>query len=210
MSSVRSAFVVMAAAVLTVLAPAAWGQGVDIPALVTGAHGPDTWMGAQYAHQFRQDIDSTSEKMERDSVQVLAGHRVELSEDVYLIGNAAYQGTFYDFAKSSAGSPGQLRWDDIHQLTLMGGVGWKAGENWTLVALLMGRTAGEGGADFGDTLTGGGALVVDYEWSDTLSTGVVIGAISQLEDSVGIVPIPTIDWRFSDGWLFHFGIVGMT
>jgi hypothetical protein len=31
-------------------------------------------MSAHYAHQFRTDIDNTPEKIERGSVQVIAGH----------------------------------------------------------------------------------------------------------------------------------------
>ncbi len=193
---------------LLILAPSAWGQGIDIPMLVTGAHGPDTWMSAHYAHQFEVDIDNSRAKIERDSVQIVAGHRVQLSDEVFMVGNAAYQGSYYDFANSNGPST-QLRWSGVHQGTVMLGVGWKVDENWTLVALGLGRISGEDGADFGDSLSGGGGLVVDYKFSETLSTGLIIGVLSQLEDSAAILPIPTVDWRFSDGWLLHFGIVGM-
>ena len=208
MTSARKWFtIVIASAVFTVLAPSAWGQAIDIPTIVTGAHGPNTWMGVHYAHQFEADVDSSTAKMERDSLQVTAGHRFEVGDDVFLVGNLAYHGSYYDFSNGSDGS--QLLWDDIHQTTLMLGVGWTVGENWTLAALGIGRTAGEGGADFGDTLTGGGALAVDYKWSENLSTGALIGALSQLEDSAAFLPVPTVDWRFADGWRFQLGIVGM-
>jgi hypothetical protein len=201
-----------------ILAPSAWGQGIDIPMLVTGTHGPDTWTSAQYAHQFEVKVDKPSKavdrdgtraEMARDSLQIVAGHRFQLNDDVFMVANAAYQGTYYDFAKGT-GSLTQLRWSGIHQGTVMLAVGWKVDESWTLVGLGLGRISGEAGADFGDSLTGGGALVVDYEWSETLSTGLIIGVLSQLEDSAGLLPIPTVDWRFSDGWLLHFGVVGMT
>ena len=46
MTSARNAFtIVMASAVFMVLAPSAWGQAIDIPSIVTGVHGPNTWMG---------------------------------------------------------------------------------------------------------------------------------------------------------------------
>ncbi len=205
----------LASLVLMILAPSAWGQAIDIPMLVTGAHGPDSWMSAQYAHQFEVDIDNSggpgapSTEMSRDSLQLVAGHRFQLSDDVFMVANAAYQGTYYDFSNGN-GTNTQLRWNGIHQGTAMLGVGWTVDESWTLVALGLGRISGEDGAHVGESLTGGGALVVDYEWSETLSTGLIIGVLSQLEDSVGILPIPTVDWRFSDGWLLHFGIVGMT
>jgi hypothetical protein len=130
-----------------------------------------------------------------------------------MLANGAYQGSYYNFARGTGfGStkskdPAFLRWQDIHRGTLMAGLGWKASDDWTLVFLGLVRTDGESGASFSDTITAGGALVVDYDWNDDLSTGLIIGAISVLEDSAGIIPIPTVDWRFSDDWLFHFGVV---
>jgi hypothetical protein len=138
---------------------------------------------------------------------MIAGHRHEVGDGIFLVGNAAYHGSYYDFSNGNDRS--QLLWDDIHQGTLGLGIGWTVGENWTVVAVAMGRTAGESGADFGDTLTGGGALVVNYRWSEDLSTGAILGVLSQLEDSAAILPIPTVDWRFADGWRFDFGMIGM-
>jgi len=195
-------------ALLAISAPSAWGQALDIPLIVTGAHGTNSWASIHYAHQFETDIDDTATEMARDSVQLIAGHRFQMTDDLFLVGNASYQGSYYDFSKNN--DPAQLVWDDIHQATLSMGFGWKAGERWTLVGLLLGRTSGESGADFGDTLTGGGGLAIDYEWNENLSTGVILGVISQLEDSAAILPIPTIDWRFAEDWRFQFGVVEMT
>jgi hypothetical protein len=207
MISARNSFtIVMASAVFMLLAPSAWGQAIDIPSIVMGTDGPNTWMGVHYAHQFEADVDNSTAEMERDSLQINVGHRIEI-DDVFLIGNLAYQGSYYDFSNGNDRS--QLLWDDIHQTTLMLGVGWTVGEKWTLVALGIGRSAGESGADFGDTLTGGAALAIDYSWSEDLELGAIIGVLSQLEDSAAFLPIPTVDWRFADGWRFQFGMVGM-
>ena len=206
-SACKSFTIVMAAAVFIVLAPSAWGQAIDIPSIVTAADGPNTWMGVHYTHQFEADVDNSTAEMERDSVQVNAGHRFDMGDDVFVIGNIAYHGSYYDFSNGNDRS--QLLWSDIHQTTLMLGVGWTVGENWTLVAIGLGRSAGESGADFGDTLTGGGILAIDYSWSEDLELGAIIGVLSQLEDSAALLPIPTVDWRFADGWRFQFGMVGM-
>ena len=209
MRSARNLFtIVISHAVFLALAPSAWGQAIDIPLIVTGTHGPDAWMGVQYAHQFDVDVDNSTAEMARDSVQVVAGGRFEVGDGNFLIGNIAYHGSYYDF--SSGNDRSQLLWNNIHQATLMMGYGWTAGENWTLVALGMVRTAGESGADFGDTITGGAALAVDYRWNEDLSTGAILGVLSQLEDGAAFLPIPTLDWRFADGWLLHIGMVGMT
>jgi hypothetical protein len=123
-----------------------------------------------------------------------------------MVGNAAYQGSYYNFSRGTTGGA-SLRWQDIHRLTLMAGLGWKVSDKTTLVFLGLGRTDGEGGSDFGDTLSGGGAFVVDHAWSEDLSTGLIIGVFSVLEDTAGLIPIPTVDWRFADSWKLHFGIV---
>jgi hypothetical protein len=206
-SARNSLTIVMTSAVFMLLAPSAWGQPIDIPWIATGTHGTNTWMGVNYVHQFEADVDNSTAEMERDSVQVVAGHRHEVGDGIFLVGNAAYHGSYYDFSNGNDRS--QLLWDDIHQGTLALGAGWTVDENWTFVAIAMGRSAGESGADFGDTLTGGGALFVNYRWSEDLSTGVVLGVLSQLEDSAAILPIPTVEWRFADGWRFHLGMVGL-
>ena len=208
MISARNSFaIVMASAVFMVLVPSAWGQAIDIPSIVTGTDGPNTWMGVHYAHQFEADVDNSTAEMERDSLQINVGHRIEMEDGVFLVGNLAYQGSYYDFSHGNDKS--QLLWSNIHQTTLMLGVGWTVGENWTLAVLAIGRSAGESGADFGDTLTGGAALAIDYSWSEDLKLGAIIGVLSQLEDSAAFLPLPTIDWRFADGWRFQFGMVGM-
>ena len=118
MISARNSFrLVMASAVFMVLVPSAWGQAIDIPSIVTGADGPNTWMGVHYAHQFEADVDNSTAEMERDSLQLNAGHRFDMGDDVFVIGNIAYHGSYYDF--SNGNDKSQLLWSDIHQTTLM-------------------------------------------------------------------------------------------
>ena len=128
MTSARNSFTIaMASTVFIVLAPSAWGQRIDIPLIVTGAHGTNTWMSVHYAHQFEADVDNSTAEMERNSLQVVAGHRIEVGDGVFLVGNVAYHGSYYDFSNGNDRS--QLLWSDIHQATLMLGVGWKVDEH---------------------------------------------------------------------------------
>ena len=148
-------------------APAAWAQGIDVPMIVTGAQDQNTWVNASYAHQFEVDADSgpdgTEPEFSRHSTQFIAGTRAEVSEDLFLVFNGAYNGSYYDFDKGS-GALTQLRWNDIHRTTLMVGMGW-TNEEWTVIGLLMGRSEAESGAEIDDSLTGGGAW-----WSTTSGT----------------------------------------
>ena len=81
-------------AFLALPAPSAWAQALDIPMIVTGAHGTNTWASLNYAHQFETDIDDTATEMERDSVQLIAGHRFQMTDDLFLVGNVSYQGSY--------------------------------------------------------------------------------------------------------------------
>ena len=205
MTSARTSFKIFIASAASVfLSGQALAQAIDIPMIVTGSYDQNTWATANYAHQFNTDIKNSPAEFSRNNVSVAAGHRFELGDDWFLVGNATYQGSYYDF---SQGSTSALRWKDIHRFTLMAGLGVKPSENWTLVFMALGRSDGESGATFSDTLTGGAAVIASYKWSDTLSTGVIVGALSVLEDNVALIPVPTVDWRFADDWLLHFGVV---
>jgi hypothetical protein len=189
---------------LCLAASSAWAQGIDIPMIVTGDRDTNSWANAAYAHQFETDVKNSPAEFSRNNVSGVAGHRAEVSDSLFLVVNGAYQGSYYDFDKGTGSA--QLRWNDIHRASLMVGMGWKNDE-WSVIGLLIGRTDGESGADFDDTLTGGGAVIVDYKWSDELTTGFILGVTSTLEDSASLIPLPTVDWRFADHWKLHFGVV---
>jgi len=185
------------------LAPAAWGQGIDIPMLVTGEQDQNTWVTAAYAHQFNTDVDDSDTEFARDNAQLVLGHRAKVGDELFLVTHGAYMGGYYDFDDGRADG---YVWNDIHRGLLALGVGWE-NDDWNIVGLLIGRTDGESGAHFGDTLTGGGAVALSYKWSDTLRTGFILGAMSRLEDTASIIPVPTVDWRFAERWNLHFGLV---
>ena len=205
----RSALVALG---LLFSAGSASGQAVDIPLIVTGSQEQNSWVSGAVAHQVETGIDNTgtdsSGEFARTNVQLNLGHRFHVSDDLFVIGTGAYQGNYYNFddAKFDDAVPTDFRWSDIHRGTFMVGAGWR-NDDWSIIGLAIARTDGENGADWTDTLTGGAAVVVDYRWNEDLRTGLIIGAMSVLEDSVAIIPIPTVDWRFADDWRFHFGVI---
>ncbi len=207
LGSVRLAFTSLAAIML--IPAASMAQSIDIPLVVTSGQGPSSWVSANYAHQFEADVDDVKGhdgEMSRDSLLAVAGHRFDLSDDVFLVTQGAYIMNNYHFTRSA----GTYLWDDIHQITLFGLAGWKLNDKWTLLGGGVVRTSAEGGADFGEGFNGGGVFGVDYTWSETLRTGALIGVMSSIESSVGILPIPTVEWDISDAWHFSFGVVAMT
>lgn len=58
-----------------------------------------------------------------------------------------------------------------------------------------------------DSTTAGAVAGFSYRSSDSLKLGLIVGAFSNIEDSVSLLPIPTVDWDFADDWAFHMGLV---
>ena len=162
---------------------------------------PNSWASLSYAHLFETDIDDTPVEVERESLLVIAGHRFELSDSVGLVTQATYQLSAYDFS----GDGGAL-WEDIHQLTVLTMIDWKLDERWSLLGGGLFRFSAESDADFGDALTGGGLGGFQYTWSENLKTGLLLGVMSQIEDSAAIVPLPLVTWKFAESWKFRLGV----
>jgi hypothetical protein len=137
------------------------------------------------------------------------GHRFDLSENWNFVTQLNYIGSYYDFSSSAGGGGGgaSYRWKDTHGLTLVGLFGWKASETWTWVFGGLFKLSQESGAT-DDASTGGGIVGFNYKASDRLKLGLLLGVASQIEDDAGIIPIPTVDWRFADEWRFQLGLLG--
>lgn len=187
------------------LAPTASLAQIVTPVVSTGEHEKDTWAAVSYQHMFRTNTDARNGgrtvKLEREAVLALVGHRFKLSDDWSLLTQGAYQLTDYNFQRDM----GAL-WGDIHQLTLAALLTYRMNDRWTLLGGGLFRMAGEGGADFGDALTGGGVGGFMYQASEHFQGGLLIGALSQIEGSAAVVPLPIINWQMSDDWRFKLGI----
>jgi hypothetical protein len=162
---------------------------------------PNSWLSMSYAHLFETDIDGTPVEMERESFLAIAGHRFELSDSVGLATQASYQLSAYDFSDDL-----DSLWEDINQVTLSMLVDWKLDERWSLLGGGLIRFSGEADADFEDALTGGGFGGFQYRWNENLETGLLLGVMSQIEDSAAVLPLPLVNWKFAESWKFHLGV----
>lgn len=61
-------------------------------------------------------------------------------------------------------------------------------------------SAGEPGAEFSDTLTGGGYGGVRYWFSEGFSLSAGLAARTRLEESAYVTPFVSIDWKINDRW----------
>jgi hypothetical protein len=103
----------------------------------------------------------------------------------------------YDFTGETGF--GALRpWDDIHSIRLSTPIRFSKGQNWSFFILPTLRVTGESGADFKDSLTGGGFAGFSYRFNERLTIGPGIGFITQIEDDASIFPVLIINWKITD------------
>ncbi len=197
----------LAALLASFIAAPAFSQAVDIPAVMdSDLKAPPTVATLQYGHQFGTGVGGDDTKLERDTAFVGLGHRTALGADttLFLLGN--YTLHAYDFG-GGRDTENRYQWDQVHRGVLAGIVGHDVNDRWRILGGALVRTWGETGADFGDTITGGLLAGFDYHTSDDFSIGLLIGALSKLEGGVGLIPVPTLKWKFAESWRLNVGMV---
>ena len=188
------------------IATPASAQAVDIPAILSAdTKGPPNFVTLQYGHQFKTDVEDGGAEMSRDNAFFMAGHRSEPSEKTSMVVVGGYTLQAYNFRGGSS----FYQWDDVHRMVLGGLVGHDLNEKWSLIGAVMYRSWGEGGSDYSDTITGGLFAGFDYHPDEDFSIGLIVGFNSALEDSVSIVPVPTMKWKFAEGWRWNIGMVSV-
>lgn len=192
------------------LAASAYAQVVDIPAMVAPERrGPPTAVSFQTGHQFQTDIEvnNNDAEMARTNAAFTIGHRFDLSEETSLFTLGTYSVQSYHFQDNN--SPNPYQWNEIHRAVLGGVFGWNLDDNWRVLGGGIVRSWGETGASYGDSISGGVILGFDYLANEDFSAGLLIGVLSSLEGGIGILPVPTIDWKFAEDWTLHTGMVNV-
>lgn len=70
-------------------------------------------------------------------------------------------------------------------------------------------SAGEDGADFGDTLDFLGTAGFRYQYNDKLSLGLGVLVKTRLEDDVLVIPVPQIRYQINDQWVLESQRAGL-
>lgn len=155
---------------------------------------------AGWSHMFDTDIDQNGHFYRNDAAVGLRG-KVGITDDLSIDPIFRYELNAYDF-----GSADPFRWESINQFIVGALLTWKLGDEWALLGGPVFRYAGEKGADFHRSVQGGALFGFMYSASESLKLGLLIGAISGIEESASIVPIPTVDWRFADDFRLNLGL----
>jgi len=192
---------------LPLITGSAFAQGVDIPAIMDpDVKGPPTVASLQYGHQFKVDVEDSGTEIARDNVFFSLAHRIKISDKTSFFALGGYSLSAYDFSGNSGNA---YQWDDVHRAVIGGLFGHDLNEEWRIIGGGVVRSWGEGGADYGDSITGGLIGGFDYHPNEDFSIGLLIGAFSGLEESIGLMPVPTLKWKFAEDWKLHVGLVSV-
>lgn len=112
---------------------------------------------------------------------------------------AMYDFSRYDFSDTTRFG-GSDPWNNVHTVRLGGVLNYGISERWAAFGGGFVSYAGEDGARFADSVTGGTLLGASYQWSERLTSQFGVTLSSELEDDVSVFPFLGINWRFADDW----------
>jgi hypothetical protein len=121
-------------------------------------------------------------------------------------GNTAFFGVNdYDFDGGgfSRGNP----WQTILNLRLGTKLTYDFNEQWGVFVGGLLMFSAETSASWGDAVTGGGMVGVEYRHSDTLFTSLGVAVVTQLEDDPNVTPSVGLNWLPADRWAVRIGSV---
>jgi hypothetical protein len=149
---------------------------------------------AGYAWQFRSNVTNGG-RVSWNRAHADVRGRMPLSDDLELLVGARYQYEQFDFDGAGlSGSP----FGAVDTVQIDGALQWKMSPHWQLFGGGQIIFSGQDGADFGDSVIGGGAIGAVYSFHDRLSLGGGVGVRSQILDDVLIYPIVVVEWAITD------------
>lgn len=151
-----------------------------------------------YLHQLSTSLDEGGD-FEINRFTVRAGLDYEIDPTKSLGLNLGYDRNHYHFA-GRGGFGGADPWDAINTVRVGLPVRWGLGDRWMLFALPSIRWNAEEGADWSESMQGGGLLGFSYRFSDQLTVGPGLGALTQIEDSPTYFPIVLLRWNVAGRW----------
>ena len=159
-------------------------------------NGWSTFLRGGAVHQFDSDLGGGgSFKADRFFVQGGLGYAFDRYRNISLALGYGYDG--YDFSGQGPFA-GLHPWDDIHAFRISAPFRWGFGPDWQVFVIPSLRYTAESGADFGSAATGGGFAGFAYRFSDRLTLGPGIGAVTQIEDDASIFPVLIVNWKITD------------
>lgn len=157
------------------------------------------WSG--YGYQGNTDLKKSGGDFHRNSWMGNLNARIDFTDEFKLLNVLRYEYHNYNFSSSSP-----FQWDNIHRFVYAPLFLWRGSDQWTFMGAPVLQWTGESGADLSKSFTGGGLVGFNYTASPTLSLGLLVGALSQIEDDAILVPIPLVRWQFVEDWTLRMGL----
>jgi hypothetical protein len=154
--------------------------------------------GGAYTHRFETDIDSGGE-FANDTLSFGLTVDRRLSEDVGLVMQVNYVLSSYDF-NSATGFGIFEPWDDVSTFNFGAAFSFDITRKFSVFTGPVFQFAGESGAGWGDSFTGGAIAGMTYRFNDNLLLGGGVGIVSQIEDDLRVFPIIIAEWQLADHW----------
>lgn len=140
------------------------------------------------------------------------GAAVPIGERASLDVSLDYELSSYQFEDATGFIEGtDDPFESVHRVSLSALYGVQRTERWGWFAGGNATSAGEEGADFGESLTGGVLGGVRYKLSENVTVGLGAAVRTRLEESPLVLPVVQLDWKISDRWsLSTAGQPGLT
>ena len=197
------------AAAAFIIASSAWAQGASQTAAnevdVTADKG-DQWKitligGVEY--QFETDVDVNSDfSLVRYGGGI--GVQTDPTSDFSMALFTSYTMDVYDFSPGALGLAAPAEpWDNIHTLTASAIFSLNLDNKWTIFGGPLFQSAREANADFGDSITAGGAAGLTFKASRDLVIGGGVAVVSQIEDEARIIPLIIVNWEIANDFVIR-------
>jgi len=158
--------------------------------------GWSTFLRGGCVHQFDGELDGGgSFDTDRLFLQGGVSHATKDGRSISLALGYSFDG--YDFSGDS-GFAGLRPWNNIHSFRFSAPVRLKYDDHWSLFVIPTVRAGAESGADFDEAFSGGGFAGFSFRFSDRLTIGPGMGAITRIKDDASVFPVLIVHWKITD------------
>ena len=199
---------VLAATACVISQPSALGQDAPAddaaPETIAPPAASDTSFTLEVFGQYlgEGDVEGPAGDVDITRLGGSLGFRHSLSDSTVLIGSVLHEWSDYDFDRAGTLFPGasnaESPFDDLHETALTLGISTRLDNRWSLFARGIIGAGYENGADFDDSIVGGGFGGFGYKFSDEFSLSLGLGVLTRLEDDELIVPLIGFRWQIQD------------
>lgn len=159
-----------------------------------------------YSHRFETDVHhGNGANFNVQSVGMAAYNNLKLNPCYTLDTSLSYEYNDYQFHNNRFQWKNAFDWNKIHVVSLNSLLKYTLDEKWSFYGGPIINVGAEEGADFGDSLSGGGVAGFKYIYSPTLSAGAGLAVVSKIEDPAIIAPLVSLDWIFYEKCTMHLG-----